>query len=202
MPRQSTVTEVRLNNIIAHLTPIVTLLTELNDAFSPPFVPVISNTIPSLINAVQNVKRNKKECAELTEKVPRVLYAIINLHIKSETAGSLPPSLLNHVGKFMETLHKIYVFVEAQQDGNKIAQLFRNNEMSNLLKECHAGLDQAMKVFGVSTGAAMFNDIGDMKKGANYMHEELLAVIQTLSDASTISDKSLVYLGANDLRNR
>lgn len=43
----------------------------------------------------------------------------------------------------------MYIFFEAQQDGNKIRQLFRNNEMSNLLKDCHAGLDQAMKVFGV-----------------------------------------------------
>ncbi|KAJ7831555.1 hypothetical protein B0H13DRAFT_1915405 [Mycena leptocephala] len=90
-----------------------------------------------------------------------------------------------------------YIFVEAQQDGNRIMQLFRNNEMSNLLKDCHAGLDQAMKslerlnrYLQISTGAAIFNDIDDMKKAANYMHEELLGLIETLSDASTISDRS------------
>jgi hypothetical protein len=38
----------------------------------------------------------------------------------------------------------------------------------------------------------MFNDITDIKKAMKLMHEELLEVIQTLSDASTDSDKSSV----------
>jgi hypothetical protein len=47
------------------------------------------------------------------------------------------------------TLHKIYTFLEAQQDGNRIKHLFRNNEMQTLLKSCHAGLKEAMDIFGV-----------------------------------------------------
>jgi hypothetical protein len=50
MPRQPTVT---LGNIAARLTPTVTLLKELNDAFGPPFVQSISNTIEALIKMVQ-----------------------------------------------------------------------------------------------------------------------------------------------------
>jgi hypothetical protein len=53
MPRQSTVTEIRLNNITACLTPALTLLKELNDGFCPPFVQAILNTIMSLITTVQ-----------------------------------------------------------------------------------------------------------------------------------------------------
>jgi hypothetical protein len=60
MPRQPTVTEIRLNNIAACLTPAVTLLNELHDAFCPPFIQPISNTILSLIAAVQ-VKISKME---------------------------------------------------------------------------------------------------------------------------------------------
>jgi hypothetical protein len=45
--------EIGLNNILAHLTPTVTLLKELNDAFGPPFVQPIAKTIESLINMVQ-----------------------------------------------------------------------------------------------------------------------------------------------------
>jgi hypothetical protein len=60
MPRQSTVIEIRLDNITACLTPIVTLLNELNDAFGPPFIQPISNTILSLITTVQ-VKISKME---------------------------------------------------------------------------------------------------------------------------------------------
>jgi hypothetical protein len=34
--------------------------------------------------------------------IRQVLYAIVELHIKSETAGSLAPSVLAHIVKFME----------------------------------------------------------------------------------------------------
>jgi hypothetical protein len=36
------------------------------------------------------------------EKISKVLYAIINLHLKSETVGSLPPTMLDNIGNFME----------------------------------------------------------------------------------------------------
>jgi hypothetical protein len=47
------------------------------------------------------------------------------------------------------TLHKIYTFVEAQQDGNKIKRFFRHSEMTALLKDCKSGLDRALEVFKV-----------------------------------------------------
>ncbi|KAJ7790132.1 hypothetical protein B0H14DRAFT_3161543 [Mycena olivaceomarginata] len=124
------------------------------------------------------------------ENIHQVLYAIINLYLKSETAGSLDPAMLDHIGKFMGTLRKIYKFVEAQQDRNKIKYLFHNNEMRNLLKDCHVGLDQAVEVFAINTRPAIVNDIGEMKKTAQTMHEELLELIQSLSDTSTSSDGS------------
>ncbi|KAJ7368844.1 hypothetical protein DFH08DRAFT_762954 [Mycena albidolilacea] len=135
------------------------------------------------------------------ENIHQVLYAIINLYLESETAGSLDPAMLDHIGKFMGTLRKIYTFIEAQQDRNKIKYLFRNNEMQNLLKDCHMGLDQAVEVFAINTRPAIANDIGEMKKMAKTMHEELVELIQTLSDTSTSSDRSSVYLGTNDLKN-
>jgi hypothetical protein len=53
MPRQPTFTEIRLNNFAASLATALTLLNELNDAFGPPFIQPISNTILSLITAVK-----------------------------------------------------------------------------------------------------------------------------------------------------
>jgi hypothetical protein len=53
MPHQPTATEIHLNNIVAYLTPTVTLLKELNDAFGPPFIQPISNTIETLIRIAQ-----------------------------------------------------------------------------------------------------------------------------------------------------
>ncbi|KAJ7349728.1 hypothetical protein DFH08DRAFT_935707 [Mycena albidolilacea] len=201
MPRQSTVTEIRLNNIKGCLTPALTLLKELNDAFGPPFIQPIASTIEFLIDMFQNVKRNKDQCAQLMENIYPVLYAIINLHLKAETVESLSPEMLDNIGKFMETLHKIYTFLEGQQDGNRIKYLFRNNEVQKLFRDCHAGLDQAVEVFEVTTRPLWVNDIDGMKKTAQLMHEELFELIQTLSDSSTSSNGSSVYQGGNESKN-
>ncbi|KAJ6492107.1 hypothetical protein C8R45DRAFT_990414 [Mycena sanguinolenta] len=170
MPRQPTVTEICLKNLTTCLTPTVSLLNELNAAFAPPFVQPILNTVSSLLKLVPNVKQNKKECAEMLENMHQVLFAIINLYIKSEAAGSLTPAIMEHVGTFMKTLHKIYIYIEAQQDRNKLRQLFRNIEMNNLVKNCHAELDEAKKNFGIGTGAAVFKDIEEMNKAAETKH--------------------------------
>lgn len=39
---------------------------------------------------------------QLMENIHQILYAIVNLHVKSETVGSLPPLMVDHIGKFIE----------------------------------------------------------------------------------------------------
>ncbi|KAF8164575.1 hypothetical protein K438DRAFT_265555 [Mycena galopus ATCC 62051] len=102
MPRLPTAPEIHLNNITACLTLTLLLLTELNDAFGSPFVQSIANTIQSLINLVQNIKRNKAECAQVMEPIHQIVYGILNLYMQSETMGSLPPSMLDNIGRFMK----------------------------------------------------------------------------------------------------
>jgi hypothetical protein len=91
----------------------------------------------------------------------KLLAAIIILHIKSDEGGEMHPEVLNHIGKFTEyfpclwetyysltigtrILHKIYVFVEAQQKGNKMKNFFHQGEINTLLKDCQAGLQQSI----------------------------------------------------------
>jgi hypothetical protein len=49
----------------------------------------------------------------------------------------------------IRTLHKIHTFVEAQQVGSKVKNFFRQGEMSRLLNECKAGLQQGYDIFEV-----------------------------------------------------
>ncbi|KAF8207349.1 hypothetical protein K438DRAFT_2013353 [Mycena galopus ATCC 62051] len=119
MPRLPTAIEIRIDNITACLTPALLLLTELNDAFGPPFVQSIANTIQSLINMVQNVKRNKIECAQLMEPIHQIVYGILNLHVNSETVGCLSPSMLDNIGTFME----FFVSAEAAATSIELAAL-------------------------------------------------------------------------------
>jgi hypothetical protein len=47
-------------------------------------------------------------------------------------------------------------------------------------------------MFQITARPEIFNSIDDMNKTAKIMHEELLEVIQSVSDASTSSDTSSV----------
>ncbi|KAJ7087488.1 hypothetical protein C8R44DRAFT_893193 [Mycena epipterygia] len=201
MPHQPTLTDLRLNNIIACLGPTVTLLNEVNDAFGIPFLKAISSTTVSLINAVQNVKRNKDECIFLMENIHGILYAIVDLHIKSETTGSLPPAILDHIGKFTETLHKIHTFLAAQQEGNKIKHFFHHGEMNTLRKDCHAGLEQALQMFKVEAGLLTAASVAELQRITQNLHLELLELVDNISDGS-ISDKSSMYQSISDSQKR
>ncbi|KAJ7210393.1 hypothetical protein GGX14DRAFT_625388 [Mycena pura] len=57
------------------------------------------------------------------------------------------------------TLHKIYTFVEAQQDGNKIKILLRLSEMSTLLKDCKTGLQNAFDALKVWKWSSLPDDV-------------------------------------------
>ncbi|KAJ7046010.1 hypothetical protein C8F04DRAFT_1248270 [Mycena alexandri] len=149
MPREDPATEARIQKLTACLAPAVTLLEELNDVFGPSFIQPIVKTVQALIAGIQNVKRNKDECFQLVEGIHQVVYPIIHLYLKSEAAGSLPPEVLDKIAQFTDTLHKIYTFIEIQQDGNKIRQFFRQSEVNKLLKDCHTGLDHAIETFRV-----------------------------------------------------
>jgi hypothetical protein len=50
----------------------------------------------------QTIKQNKNICTELLEQTYKLLNAVLMVHVKSDTGGELPPSVLSHVGKFME----------------------------------------------------------------------------------------------------
>jgi hypothetical protein len=50
----------------------------------------------------QTIKQNKNICTELLEQTYKLLNAVLMVHVKSDTGGQLPPSVLNHMGKFTE----------------------------------------------------------------------------------------------------
>ncbi|KAJ7115041.1 hypothetical protein C8R44DRAFT_984308, partial [Mycena epipterygia] len=174
MSPQTTATETSLDNMIASLTPIITFLNEFSDAFGPPFIPAISNTTLSLITLVQNVKKNKEQCIQLMDNINQVLYTVVNFLVKSGTESSLPPAVLNNLGRLTETLHRVYAFMEAQQDGNKIKHFFRQSEMKTLLHECHTGLQQALDVFRMESAINLHGNIVEMQKDMERIHKELL----------------------------
>ncbi|KAJ6463290.1 hypothetical protein DFH09DRAFT_1227335 [Mycena vulgaris] len=193
MPLQPSVTEIWLNNIIACLEPAVGMLNMLKDSFGTPFIPAISSTTLALITEVQNARRNKVECIQLLESVHGLLYAIVNVHIQSGTTGILPPMMLKHIGRFTKTIHKIHTFVEAQRDGSKIKNFFRQSEMTALLKDCQRGVQQAQEVFKIETAIGNLNSVREMEKKTQEIQNELLELIANFSDWETSDGASSMY---------
>ncbi|KAJ6575648.1 hypothetical protein DFH09DRAFT_1311704 [Mycena vulgaris] len=188
MPRQPIAPDVQLTNILKYFTIAVDTLEVLAKSFKTPFLGSISNTTKSLLTAVQAVRQNKSDCTQLLEQTYGLLCAIISLHM--ETNADLSPSMLNHLGSFTETLYKIHTFVEAQQDKSKIRHFFRQGEMSKLLKDCNVGLQEGLALFKVHN-IDFLNEIVDMQKIAEERHQEVLELIDTLSDGTTSDQGSL-----------
>ncbi|KAJ6535375.1 hypothetical protein DFH09DRAFT_1404462 [Mycena vulgaris] len=180
MSLQHNAVDIRLNTSITFLKPAIALLNELHDTFNTPFVLAISNSALALITAVQGVRRNKEECIRFFGDIHGILYAIVNLHITSDT-GTLPPVILHHLGKFAETLHMVLLFVESRQE-NRIKHFFRQGEMNTLLKNCRTGLQQALDIF-----KAWNISIAEMEETTQTMHRQLLELISGLSDGA-VSD--------------
>ncbi|KAJ7849189.1 hypothetical protein B0H13DRAFT_2361463 [Mycena leptocephala] len=147
MPNQPTANQIRLNNITACLTVTVDTLDMMANNLKVPFVEVMSTTTQSLLTHVLGVKQNKSDCAQLLEQTCGLLNAIIIVHVGADTGGELPPTLLNHIGKFTETLHKIHTFIEAQQNRSKLKRFLGQGDMTTLLKDCKTGLQQSQEVF-------------------------------------------------------
>ncbi|KAJ7085631.1 hypothetical protein C8R43DRAFT_965197 [Mycena crocata] len=176
-------TQTRLNNTVTGLVGVVNSLEVLAGAFKAPFLKAISKTARSLLTLVQTVKQNKNDCANLIEQASTFLYVIVSIYVKSYSGPDLPPGTLNHIGKFMETLHTIHTYVEAQQDTNKIRQFFRQGELSTLLKACATGLEEALDVFKFEDMNLLAN-VADIQKYMADMHQEVLQMIEALSDTS------------------
>ncbi|KAJ6533340.1 hypothetical protein DFH09DRAFT_1092571 [Mycena vulgaris] len=178
------------NPIKQHFTIAVDTLEVLANSFKTPFLELISKTAKSLLAAVQTVKQNKSDCAQLLEQTYGLLYAIVSLHMKPETGPDVSPGVLNCLGTFTDTLYKIHTFVEAQQDKSKIRHFFRQGEMSKLLKDCNMGLQEALAHFKLQD-IHLLNEVGIMQKLAEDRHQEVLLLMDTFSDGTTSEKGSL-----------
>ncbi|KAJ7888425.1 P-loop containing nucleoside triphosphate hydrolase protein, partial [Mycena olivaceomarginata] len=184
---QPAVIQVRLNAVTTSLTITANTLEVLADTLDTPFLGAIVNTTQAVLKNVETVKQNKDDCVELLEQTHKVLTVIIVLYIKSETGVELPPSVLDHIGKFTQILHKIYTFIEAHQKGGKIRAFFHQSESSALLKECKVGLQQGLEFFQIES-AMISPSLADMEKDAQKRHQEVLDMIETLSE-NTVSEQ-------------
>ncbi|KAJ7763377.1 hypothetical protein B0H16DRAFT_1455230 [Mycena metata] len=196
MPPVPSLTANRLSSTALYLAATIDTVEILSHALRTPFLGAITTTTRSLLKGVETIKHNEDECNHLLQRVQEVLRTIIHIHLESETEGELPPSVLNHLGEFTETIHKIHTFLESQQGSSRLRRFFRQAELSTLLKDCKSGLQWAHDAF---------KNVEQMRKTEEMMHQEVLNMIENLSDgtasdgASTGSFPRIAVLGAGGM---
>ncbi|KAJ7897601.1 P-loop containing nucleoside triphosphate hydrolase protein, partial [Mycena olivaceomarginata] len=185
MPQPAAI-QVRLNAVTTSLTITANTLEVLADTLDTPFLGAIVNTTQAVVKNIETVKQKKDDCVELLEQTHKYLTLIIILHIKSEMGTELPPSVLHHIGKFTQILHKLHNFIEAHQKGSKIRSFFHQSESSALLKECKVGLQQGLEFFQIES-AIILPSVAEMEIDAQKRHQEVLDMVEALSE-STVSE--------------
>ncbi|KAJ7089508.1 hypothetical protein C8R43DRAFT_964888 [Mycena crocata] len=166
-------TESRLNIISICFPGAVNAIQTLVDAFQTPFLEPISTTARSLLTLME--------------------VCVWMVHVKP--GSDLPLSFLKHLGNFIETLHKIHTYLEAQQEKSKIKQFFRHGEMSRLLIDCNTGLKRALEGFKVQD-ANLLTDIADLQKFADDKHREVMDAIEAFSvNASSENASPKIFYG-------
>ncbi|KAJ7187405.1 hypothetical protein C8R46DRAFT_1342504 [Mycena filopes] len=184
MPPQK---QTRLAEIVACTVVTCKTLDILSKTLNTPFLQVIANTTQALLEAVQTIKRNKDTCIELMEQTYELLATVVGVHLDSDGAEELPPSMLRHIAQFAETLQTVYSFVQAQQGGSKVRWLLRQGETSLLLKECRAGIGRAREFFQLQAVQVLAN-LSDMEAASARRHQEVLDMVDALTDSTTSSD--------------
>ncbi|KAJ7482690.1 hypothetical protein FB451DRAFT_1442265 [Mycena latifolia] len=170
MPLPPTAAQNRLNNIATSLNTAVTTLDVVTQSLKTPFLEPISNTLHSLLTAVQTVKRNQDECAQMLEQTHELL-----------------------------TLHKIHTLIEAEGEKSIIKQFFRQGEMRTLLKGCHTGLEQALEVEGVTVLSNVADMQQHAQRTHQEVLELISAVSEESSDSGSLISRvfSSTYNSSN-----
>ncbi|KAJ7030311.1 hypothetical protein C8F04DRAFT_1186937 [Mycena alexandri] len=183
---QKDIHQVQLSNTKTSLMIFAATLENLASCLNFPYLEPIANTTQSLAKMI-----------ELMDQTQQLLMGIIALYLEADGGRGLPPTKLNQVGIFTETLHKIYVFTEAQQSSNKVKAFFRQSEMSTLLKDCLAGLQRGLEFFQVRTNL----DSITLMQEAHRTHQEILDMIEAMSDGTSTNGASLktgLYSGSHN----
>ncbi|KAJ7717966.1 hypothetical protein B0H16DRAFT_1387944, partial [Mycena metata] len=129
------------------------------------------------------------------EQTHNILNAIIGVYVKSDTGIELPPSTLNEIANFTQTLHKIHTFIEAQQSGSKVKKFFRQGELGRLLKDCKTGLQEGIEFFQIKYWDIM-STAREMEEQAQIRHLEVLNTVEMISSSDSASSISRTYSGS------
>ncbi|KAJ7242073.1 hypothetical protein C8J57DRAFT_1726465 [Mycena rebaudengoi] len=196
MPRLGAASR-KYDNLLGHVASTVRTLQEISSEIDAPFIRAISGVTDLILTTVQSVQTNKEQCMLMLDQIHEILCAIINICVDGK--GVLPPSTLQNIGRFAETLQKIQGFMRTQQDQGKLKRLFKAQENNALLEICKSELRQAADVLSIRTRLGILGEIADMSVLAERRQQEVLALMdawrESGSESSSLGSASSYRFG-------
>ncbi|KAJ7128778.1 P-loop containing nucleoside triphosphate hydrolase protein [Mycena crocata] len=171
-------------------------LKQLSETSPVPYLNIVAGVSLLILKTVQDVKKNKEECAAFLEQIDQLLLVILQLC--SEPAAVLPPGIVNGIGKFAEILQKIEVFMRMQQGAGRLKRFWRQHENRAQLEDCKGGLKEVFEVFSTKINVSIAKDLADIRLIAEQRHPDLLDLISDDNDGYSMgSTSSLRTLDSN-----
>ncbi|KAJ6587360.1 hypothetical protein B0H10DRAFT_2234032 [Mycena sp. CBHHK59/15] len=199
------------DNVLQSATVAAGALRDISGSSQVPFLHIVSAICFVILSNVQAVKVNKQGCLQMVEQINELLWAIVDLCVNSKTGDVLPPSILHNIGNLhsasstqivpnvpefstYRTLQKIHSYVEGQLKMGKIKRFFRQGENSQQLDECKTGLQHAVELFSVQTGATTMAGLAELQKGEEARYNALLELVSARTATISSGNFSLVTM--------
>ncbi|KAJ7162858.1 hypothetical protein C8R46DRAFT_1352719 [Mycena filopes] len=175
----------RATNLIEYTSFAATTLREIARSAQIPFLLTAASLTGMILDCVRAVKTAKESTLEIVAQIHEILCAIISLYSENVVSQSLPPSLLYDIGRFTETLQKIFTLMKAQQEMGKIKQLLKHTENALQWDICKAGLQAAMDALKIQTGASVISGIAKIQNDVDAQHRDLLELLAAHQDIAS-----------------
>ncbi|KAJ7052334.1 P-loop containing nucleoside triphosphate hydrolase protein [Mycena amicta] len=178
--RTPSTSQTRLDSVAAKLTVTLETLDVLVDGFKSSFLEPVCLATRSILTAVQTAKGNKNDCVDVLDGVNQLLSAVIALHITSDAGTELRPSFLQEMGRCVKTLHKVFSLLETQRETSRIKLLFRQGELSTMLKDCKTDLANILESLKLQA-AGLVDAMHDLQVDMDKTRQHILELVSSLS---------------------
>ncbi|KAJ6623767.1 hypothetical protein B0H10DRAFT_2213432 [Mycena sp. CBHHK59/15] len=182
------------DNVLQSATVAAGALRDISGSSQVPFLHIVSAICFVILSNVQAVKVNKQGCLQMVEQINELLWAIVDLCAILHSASS--SQIVPNVPRIfdLQNASKIHSYVEGQLKMGKIKWFFRQGENSQQLDECETGLQHAVELFSVQTGATTMAGLAELQKGEEARYNALLELVSARTATISSGNFSLVTM--------
>ncbi|KAJ7459308.1 hypothetical protein FB451DRAFT_572020 [Mycena latifolia] len=155
-------------------------LRDVSSSSQVPFLNAISGVSFAILGIVQSFKVQKQEYLQLVEQIHQLLWVVIDLCVGSQTTALIPPSILNSIGNFAQTLQKIHSVLERQQAMGTLKRFLRAGNAQQL-EQCRAELRDALTGFALHSSMAATVGLAKAQIDEEARYVELITLVTALS---------------------